>query len=256
MENIYKIKSLFNPTSVVLKIYAHLEKSTNKKQTPKKPSNKPSTLSSKCIRKSYYSYFRESEKISIESLLTFKAGHKAEEAVIEYLKEIGGILIDPRNGKGQFEVSSPRWRVDKGFIDAILILDKKFYLIDIKSTNSNKFKSLGEIASAYKEQIAQYYQMFNDLLKIGHYSDVPALVECKGIEAAGILYVCKDTYQMKEFWLSKPELNSIVLKFDKKVMSLIAHIDKEVLPPPTPDFCNWCPFQEKCKKNENIKKNS
>ncbi len=264
--NLSKIKSFMQiKPSIIPKIETFLQMENASSYKAKTPAHKPSVLGSPCLRKIYYSYFRtpEEPEFDIKRTLIFKAGYKVEEAGMEWLKGSNlhipyrnkdGLIPIQKDGKEdpQFPVKSPRWRIPKGKIDNVFVLDGKLYLMDIKSINSNKFKTLDKPDDSYIIQTALYYQMFQDLLKIGEYSNIPELKGFTELSGVMILYICKDSYQMKEYWVNVAQLKQIIPQIDQKIQLINKYIDQRVLPPKTKDWCNFCPYKSKCDKNENV----
>jgi hypothetical protein len=261
--NLERLKNLFNPprsTIELLNSFLVKEAAASPKST--KFGHKPSMLGSPCLRKIYYSYFRtEEEPLNAETIRIFKTGNYFEQMLMEWFRAInlhipyresdGNIPRDENGPDPQFRVSSPRWRIRMGKIDNVAYLGDKLWIFEIKSKKSSSFNKLKKPDDEHLIQVALYFQMLNDMFLAGSFSHIP---EIKGkAEGVRIIYVNKDTSEMKEFVISKAELTPIILDIDKKISLINQYIDKKVLPPKTPSYCFTCPFKSRCDKNLNVK---
>ncbi len=128
------------------------------------------------------------------------------------------------------EVNIPPQEIISGRADAIISDGKDLYVLDIKSINSAGFKFLKEPKKDNVYQIQLYL----------HYFKVP-----KGI----LLYVNKDTQELKEFIVSYEE--SLALNLLNDLEKVRVSIDKNIVPPRIENYpsdwqCRYCPFREVC----------
>ncbi|HHE76650.1 MAG TPA: Dna2/Cas4 domain-containing protein [Candidatus Parcubacteria bacterium] len=128
------------------------------------------------------------------------------------------------------EINIPPQELISGRADAIISDGKDLYVLDIKSINSVGFKYLKEPKKENVNQIQLYL----------YYFKVP-----KGI----LLYVNKDTQELKEFIVSYDEsLAKLLLNDLDKVKK---YIDNDVVPGRIPGYpsdwqCRFCPFKDLC----------
>lgn len=128
------------------------------------------------------------------------------------------------------EVNIPPQELIRGRADAVLSDGKDLYLLDIKSMNSLVFKNLNQPKEEHINQIQLYL----------HYLDPK-----KGI----LLYVNKDTQELKEFMVSydAERVQSLL----KELSDLKTKIDSNIIPPRIPTWpddwqCQYCQFKEIC----------
>jgi hypothetical protein len=256
--------------STALRIDAYLQEQYNKplNYTPV-PSHSPSTFGTKCLRKIYYSYWKVEKDIPTDakSAKIFETGKHYENMVMSWLKGIGEhipyvgkdgkIPLDRHTGEPnpQFPIAVPEWRIKKGFIDNVGVCGGELWLYEIKSSNSFKFDQLQEPMSEHKIQTAAYYRAFETALHRGDYAHIEALkgfenfLGCAGVK---LIYVNKDTSEIKIFALDRKDLEANIAEVQAKVVLVDTYIASKELPPKTEDKCSWCPFKKKCKKDVNI----
>ena len=130
------------------------------------------------------------------------------------------------------EVNIPPQEIISGRADAIISDGKDLYVLDIKSMNSMIFDKLIEPKEENINQLQLYL----------HYFKVP-----KGL----LLYVNKNTLQLKEFLVAYDERKSALLLND--LMEIKEKINANVIPKriftyPKDWQCRYCQFKEICKK--------
>jgi len=230
------------------------------------PAHKPSEIGSKCFRKIYYSYFKVARdtKIDAKGARIFETGNYYEEMVMSWLIDMKEhIAYRNKDGKipnhwatgkpnPQFPISVSDWRIKKGYIDNVAIVDGELWLYEIKSSASYKYQELTGPMDDHKVQTAIYFKAFNDHLARGDFAHIP---ELKGwtTPAVGVkvIYVNKDTSDLELFPLKGEVLERSVKLVNSKVNKANEFIDKKELPPKTEDKCSYCPFAKKCKKDWN-----
>lgn len=252
--------------TVVYRINEYLKSQHNQPlpYTPK-PANTPSLLGSKCYRKLYYNYFKVAKdyKTDAKGCRIFESGIWHESMIMSWLiamgehipfrEESGEIPVDRRTGKPnpQFPLKPSRFKINKGFVDNVAIVDGKLWLYEFKSSNENKFIQLENPSEDHMYQIAVYYYEFTRALQAGEYSHIEELNNITKIEGIKVFYINKNTSDLKEFTIPTDELNKWVDKVDKKVEKLSTFTDSRTLPPKTLDYCNYCAFRKKCKNDWN-----
>lgn len=130
------------------------------------------------------------------------------------------------------EVNIPPQEIISGRADAIISDGKDLYVLDIKSMNSMIFDKLIEPKEENINQLQLYL----------HYFKVP-----KGL----LLYVNKNTLQLKEFLVAYDERKSALLLND--LMEIKEKINANVIPKRISTYpkdwqCRYCQFKEICKK--------
>jgi CRISPR/Cas system-associated exonuclease Cas4 (RecB family) len=129
------------------------------------------------------------------------------------------------------EVRIPPQEIISGRADAIITLNNELYVVDFKSMNSYKFKTLEAPPEENINQIQLYL----------HYFGIP-----KGI----LLYVDKNTLSLKEFLINyNPGLAKSLIS---ALENLKIKIDKNIIPARMADYpgsfyCKYCAFHEICK---------
>jgi len=257
--------------STIHKIDQFLLERYEEKYYQGKPRHKPSSVGSKCLRKIYYGYYQfpEDNPPDARLLKIFDVGNYFEDILLSYLMGIGEHIPyrnkgngkipkqfgDPTKENRQFPIKSPRWRIKKGFIDNVAIVNGEIWLYEIKSIKNDKYKKLkGQPLSDHLIQGSIYVQCFNDLLNAGEYSHVPELSGREGQKAKGIkyLYFNKDSQELAEFVILTKELTQVILDIDNKIMTLNEkYIDPKLLPPKKNDYCPWCSWKDQCAASAN-----
>ena len=134
------------------------------------------------------------------------------------------------------EIKIPAQKIISGRADAIIDIDGKPYIVEIKSSSQYKFNKLSEPEPDHLKQIQLYLYFFK----------IP-----QGI----LLYEYKNTQNLKEFSIEyDPFLVQNVLK---NFEALKEQIDKDIIPAVPEDIehwrCEYCEYKEECQKV--IKKN-
>ncbi len=128
------------------------------------------------------------------------------------------------------EVSIPAEELVAGRADAILCINNKNYVLDIKSINSMIFRNLIQP----KEENVYQLQLYL------HYFKIP-----KGI----LLYIDKDQQNIKEFLVEyDPKMvQSLIKNFEELRQKVEANLIPQRLPDYPQDWqCKYCQFQEVC----------
>jgi hypothetical protein len=266
--NLDALKKFHNPEKdgTLVRINEFLKSKYNAPLTyAPKPTHKPSELGSKCFRKIYYSYYKvpRDTKIDAKGSRIFETGNFYEAMVMSWFIGMGE-HIPYRNKDGvipkhwatgepnpQFPITVPDWRVNKGYIDNVAIVDGELWLYEIKSSASHKFNDLNGPMDDHKVQIATYFKAFNDHLVRGDFSHIPELAGHTKAAGVKVLYVNKDTSDLELFTLRSEALERQVKLLQGKITVANEFIDKKELPPKTEDKCSYCPFKKKCAKDWN-----
>jgi hypothetical protein len=255
--------------STLLKVYDYLDKKHNKVLPyVQKPSHVPSSFGTDCYRRIYYSYFRleKETKVDEKSARIFETGNAYEAMVMDWLKGIGehipyrnksdGQIPKSKDGSGkpdpQFPISVPEWRINKGFIDNVALIDGELWLYEIKSKNSFAFGKLQEPDWDHQVQITPYFKAVNNALNNGDYAHIPELEGIKAVTGVKVIYINKDTSDVKLYALREQDMGALTKMVSQKVEKSNEYIDTKTLPPKNESNCKWCPFQGKCSKDFNI----
>jgi len=180
----------------------------------------------KCHRQIFYS-FKNAPKKPIEPnfLRLFDLGNHVHQMIMRSLLNIKGIRVVAA------EINIPPHGIISGRADAILSVDKEFYVLDIKSMNSRAFGYLNEAKEDNVLQLRLYLYYF----KIN-----------KGI----LLYMNKDDLRLKEFIVDSDTKQ--VEKLLGELNVLREQIDSNTLPSRLSDYpknwrCRYCNFSSACK---------
>ena len=128
------------------------------------------------------------------------------------------------------EVNIPPQEIISGRADAIVSDGKELYILDIKSINGQIFRNLAAPKSDHINQIQLYLHFFG---------------QKKGI----LLYVNKDTQELKEFFVDyQPQIADHLLK---ELSLLKDKIERNIIPARSSSLSDWqcqyCQFKEICK---------
>ena len=163
------------------------------------------------------------EKMEAKILRMFDHGDYIQMQILNSLFSLGIVRAS--------EVRIPPQELVSGRADAIVTLNNELYVVDFKSMNSMIFRGLCQPKEENVNQIQLYL----------HFFKIP-----KGI----LLYVCKDTLGLKEFFVEYDTARSNQLIGD--LSELRVKIDSDIVPKRMPDYpvnwqCKYCQFKEICK---------
>lgn len=181
------------------------------------------TDAGKCPRAIFFKFKKvPREEMEARVLRMFDHGDYIHRLILNTLFSLGIVRSS--------EISIPPQEIISGRADAIITLNNDIYIIDIKSMNSMVFRSLTQPKEENIDQIQLYLHFF----KIS-----------KGI----LLYVNKDTQELKEFLVQYDEIRSQALLAD--LSNLKVKIDSDVIPQRIPGYpnewqCQYCQFKEIC----------
>ena len=200
------------------KYYVDREKAKDREQT-----RFYITDAGRCPRAIFFK-FKKAPKEDMEAriLRMFEHGDYIHRLILTTLFSIGLVRSS--------EINIPPQQIISGRADAIVSFNNELYVLDIKSMNSMSFRKLGEPKEENINQIQLYMHYFK-------------------IEKGILLYVNKDTQELKEYILSyNPELS---LNLISQLSSLKAKIDADVIPVrlatyPNDWQCTYCAFKEVC----------
>lgn len=181
------------------------------------------TDAGKCPRAIFFKFKgAPREKIEPRILRLFDRGDYIQMQVLNSLFSLGVVRSS--------EVRIPPQELVSGRADAIVTLNNELYVVDFKSMNSMIFRGLTQPKEDNVNQIQLYL----------HFFKIP-----RGI----LLYVCKDTLEIKEFLV---EYNSgRVQKLLKGLSGLKAQINANAVPQRLVEYpenwqCRYCQFKEIC----------
>lgn len=128
------------------------------------------------------------------------------------------------------EISIPPQTIISGRADAVLSFENELFVLDIKSINSMLFRVLNQAKEENVDQIQLYLHFFK-------------------IEKGLLLYVNKDTQELKEFLVNYDQTRSE--KLLKGLEGLKIKIDENVIPARLANYpgnkqCQFCQFREIC----------
>jgi len=183
------------------------------------------TDAGKCPRAVFFK-FKNAPKEEMEAriLRMFDHGDYIHRLILNTLFSLGIVRSS--------EINIPPQRVISGRADAILSWEDELYVLDIKSMNSFLFKNLVQPKQENVFQLQLYLHFF-------------------GIKKGILLYVNKDTQELKEFIVLYDRVLSA--KLLKDLESLKTKIDSNTIPKRLLDYpknkeCQFCQFREICKK--------
>ncbi|HHE67441.1 MAG TPA: Dna2/Cas4 domain-containing protein [Candidatus Parcubacteria bacterium] len=182
----------------------------------------------KCPRSIFFRFKQAPAKeIEAERLRLFEYGNYIHQLVLRPLFSLGLVRST--------EIDIPPQELVVGRADAIISVKGEPYVLDIKSITGRI-----DLRKMKEPKIESYYQVQLYL----HYF---------GIKKGILLYLNKDTNELKEF----------VFDYDKKVVEKILadfedlrqKIEKDIVPPRLEDYpanwqCRYCEFYEVCKLGE------
>lgn len=254
--------------SLLKLIDRHLKKIANPKYSngwKPEPRIKPSDLGSPCYRKILYSYLRVPRDFPLKASekKIFDTGDAYHEMIESWVKGTGCLIEykDPKTGKvpkdkwkpdklnTEFPISVPQLKIKTGKIDAVLKINGQLWLGEWKSMKSKKHEELKEPQDSHRIQANTYVQFFEFCRAQGMYDHIEELQDLGEVQGVIFLYANKDTTEIKEYVVPKEDgdLDEIV----QKVSRIFKYEEDKELPPPTEDYCFFCPWNKSCKKNYN-----
>jgi len=232
-----------------------------KKSTKKDKVIKPSMLGGKCLRKLYYIHNRvqEDHAFPLNVSRIVDLGNYVGEL---FNKQLSKIRIPYRDEKGEipsyyggfikseeFPVFSPELDIKVGFIDEVVVVEDKLWLLEYKSINARGYKELNGPKMAHHIQTNVYYKLFNDHLKNGDYKHIEALKGYEKAEGVIIIYYNKDNSYSKQYTIdTNPDFYA---KIEKRVKLIQKHTKHKKLPSKKEDWCKSCSYRDKCEADFN-----
>lgn len=191
----------------------------------------PSLLASPCLRAAKLKWrWAKKTELPKDRLLTVNIGKQIEKLVLNFLEQNENVKIIPPSEGEQHKIQG-YYEHFKGFIDAIITIDDKTYILEIKACNKAIFNQLQKngLQKAKPEhylQLQSYIQFYDKSLQ--------------GLYVA----VCNDNQ----------DIYSEIINYDsaqEKVLSDIVHImlSKKIPPKVETYKCNLyggCPLMEIC----------
>lgn len=187
------------------------------------------TDSGKCPRALFFKFKKYPKKDpEPKALRIFDNGDYTHMRIVNVLFGLGIVRA--------VEIKIPPQEIISGRADAIIDIDGKPYVLEIKSIASYKFQRLGAPVSEHISQIQLYMHYFK-------------------IQNGILLYEDKDKQELKEFKIKYDPF--IVQDILKNFTELKTKIDKGILPDIPSDIeswrCDYCDYQDECNKLKNAK---
>lgn len=247
----------------LISIYnASVDRPLAKSSKKSSPSIKPSMLGSPCLRKNFYSYNKVEQdvKFPLRNARIVKLGDAIGKMLFEAFEQ-EGVAIKYRKPDGtyykdfdgvtddyEFRLTFPDLGVKLGKIDMVCILEDGLWLSEFKSINERGYKALRGPKPDHLIQGVLYLYLFNLALKEGkfkHIEELDSFTKAKGMR---FLYYHKNGSDLKEFVVT--EADQIFRDIVTKIQQIKWYSDNDVLPDGTQDYCNTCPWQKKCSRNQ------
>lgn len=179
----------------------------------------------KCLRAIWFSMKNYPKKPTEPRFMrVFEHGNHTHMRIMNVLFSLGLVQA--------CEIEIPENEIIHGRADAIVVLENKPYVVEIKSINTAKFKK-DEPDEDHVKQIQLYMYFFK----------IP-----RGI----LIYENKDTQELKEFPVEFNEsiVNEILFSFNNLKEKIEKNIPPEI-PKDLEDWrCEYCPYLENCEKIE------
>lgn len=242
----------------------HLKKAANPPHYAGKPRVKPSDLGSPCFRRILYSYLRVEPdiKMSVKQKRIFDTGDAFHDMMKEWVKATGVLIEykDPKTGElpinywtkkpdSEFPIVVLELDINKGKIDAIVLIDGKLWIVEFKSIKDERFYELNGAKDEHKLQANTYVHLFEHCLNKGDYKHIKELDGFTEVEGVIYIYMNKNDSEPKEYVVEKSDED--FEKVVEKIAQLKKYVEKKELPPCTPHFCSFCPWKKKCDNNFN-----
>lgn len=235
---------------------------------------KPSFLGTSCLRKIYYCYNRVKPDYgwTAQKIENFEKGDMFHNLIKSWFKGLG-VSVPYRNKKGEipkhwktkepdpeFPVSAKDLHIKNAKIDDVLILEgidgikDGLWLAEYKSINQKGYDRYIETGpkDEHLQQAMTYVYLFEQNLADGEFDHIEELEGFTQVNGIIYVYINRETDDTednwKEFVVEKDE--EPFLEVADKIFGTLKHVEEGTLPDKTEDFCNWCDFREKCKKEK------
>ena len=142
-----------------------------------------SQLHHPCLRYLYFSYFGKKQEFTPKTLRIFDNGHGVHERLENYLMK-AGVLVEKERS-----VSLTQYHI-RGRCDGIVQLNGKRGVLEIKSIN----------AKGFAREVRYRHTGRGELPKKEHVVQTMMYIHLLGLHGGVILYECKDTQELKEFY--------------------------------------------------------
>ena len=192
-----------------------------------------SSIGRECERAIYYDYHNApSLDFDPKIKIAFSVGKQLEHLLLTELEAAGYQVIypSPSNGMlGFVDLTNPKFR---GHADALLIINHKQYILEIKTAKSSRFQVF----------VKSGLRAFSEV----YYAQLQSYMGMSGIHRSVLLAMNKDTHDLHCQWVDFDE------EYYKKLQSRAAYIINAEEPPqrinqsPFYDACSRCNFRDTC----------
>ena len=240
-----------------------------------KPSFRPSSLGSICLRAIFYSYWRvpQDEEMDAGNYKTFQIGDayhdllkkwvRANGLLIDYVKPDGKTPVNwfTKEPDPEFPCSDEELQIPKAKIDGIGIIDGKLWVYEFKSINDGGFNGkkypsgfvlppLSQPKLEHLRQAMLYPFLLEQGIARGKYAHIKELEGFTEVEGVIFLYINKNDGEIKEFQVKKSF--DFFSEVAHDILEVQEHNENKTLPPKNKKAnCRFCPWESKCKKNFN-----
>ena len=243
-----------------------------------KPSFRPSSLGSICLRAIFYSYWRVDPDKPMEATnyKTFQIGDayhdllkkwvRANGLLIDYVKPDGKVPVNwfTKEPDPEFPCSEEELEIPKAKMDGIGLIDGKLWVYEFKSINDGGFNGktypsgfvLPPLKAPKREHLRQammYPFLLEQGIREGKYSHIKELDGITEVEGVIFLYVNKNDGDFKEYRIKKDI--KVFGRVVEDILEVQSHNEAKTLPPKnTKENCRFCNWKSKCDKSFNPQK--
>lgn len=190
-----------------------------------------SSIGHPCNRNIWYGFKGNNKKpLTSKQIKTFSIGHALESVIKNKIVESGIKLIDPT----EEQIFSKENKLFKGSYDAIIIINDKKSILEIKTANNSSFQNF--VKKGLRSWNEQYYAQIQSYMGMSE------------IHSSYLIAINKDTSELYDEYVGFDEIFYDFLCVKSNIISSSIDVPEKINKNPMFYICNMCQYKEECHK--------
>jgi hypothetical protein len=164
--------------------------------------------------------------------IAFEVGKKLETFLLDLIEKAGYNLIRPKAVNDFLSLSDKNNPAFQGHADAILVIDNKSYILEIKTAKSSRYQTF------VKHGVRKFSEVY--------YAQLQAYMGMSGIDRSVLLAMNKDSHELHCQWVDFSKDYYVMLQKRANYIANTEEPPERINQSPFYEVCNRCNYIDTC----------